>query len=236
MKIPVNTVDNSNRVTATKRRSRRGGGTVTARASTCALRPGQMGTGGARPAPTAGGGAQRLPPHRGEETTETAEDVVVELVFDGKQPGVGQGRSRSALNLVRPTRRRRHACPAWRRSPGPAAHHGDGVLDGHEEQEAARKECRERVPPQNSRRARQRAPLGQPPRDLASPVCCAHHLLPGGAVCGCRVDLGRGELRLAAAARSGSGGHGGQVALRGEAGWQRGNTGWKATRRGLIGW
>ena len=69
-------------------------------------------------APAPRGGKQKPP-----------RDVVVVLVRDGKQPGVGQGSSRVALYLVWPARRQRRACPAWRRSPGPAAHQGNGVLD-----------------------------------------------------------------------------------------------------------
>ena len=146
MKIPVNTVDNSNRVTATKRRSRRGGGTGW---------PDRIETGGAGLAPTVSDGAQRPHPttagaelpcaigvagpmnfakltvntvhhcilprcaHRTDPgdligwlapaprggKQKPPRDVVVVLVRDGKQPGVGQGSSRVALNLVRPARR-----------------------------------------------------------------------------------------------------------------------------------
>jgi hypothetical protein len=80
--------------------------------------------------------------------------------------------------------------------------HGDGVLDGHEEQEAAPEERGRRVPPQHGRGARRRAPLGPRP-----PLRRAHLLRRPCASARRRVDL--------AVPR---GGGGGRVARHGEAG------------------
>lgn len=61
-----------------------------------------------------------------------------------------------------------------RRRPRP--HHGDGVLDGHEEQEAAREERRERVPPQDpatpaaEHHSGHRPHVPSPPPAAAAPI------------------------------------------------------------------
>jgi hypothetical protein len=97
--------------------------------------------------------------------------------------------------------------------------HGDGILDGHEEEESAPEERRQRVAPQHPGHARRRAPLGPPPptRRRGRAHLPLPPLLRAGAVCRVglreRVDLGGGVLL--APARGSSVGRGGRRHRRG---------------------
>jgi hypothetical protein len=73
--------------------------------------------------------------------------------------------------------------------------HGDGILDGHEEEESAPEERRQRVAPQHPGHARRRAPVGPPPATRRRDHLPLPPLLRAGAV-GLRerVDLGGGVL------------------------------------------